>query len=67
MLYVLHDMDLLNIYGLDLRVNGLTHRLGGLLDGVATRSDLAPHTVEISFHFILFVYSIRRTYATGKR
>jgi hypothetical protein len=40
-------LDLLNSYGVDLRVNGLTHRLGGLLDVVATRSDLTPPIVEI--------------------
>ena len=28
-------------------MNGQTHRLGGLLDVVATRSDLPPPTVEI--------------------
>ena len=40
-------MDLLNSYGFDLRVNGPTHRLGGLLDVVATRSDLPAPIVEI--------------------
>jgi len=40
-------MDLLNSYGLDLPMNGLTLRLGGLLDVVTTSSDLPPPTVKI--------------------
>ena len=45
--HVSRFVGLSNIYSLDLHVNGPTHHLGGLLDVVATRSDLPPLTVEI--------------------
>ena len=53
-----HSLDLwihITVMGLDLRVNRPTHRLGGLLDVVATRSDQLPLRV-LTLIYLVIIY-----------